>query len=163
MTEDELKEIRASVMRRGDGETGCLRCGVDEWRINGYCSCPCEDLAEREADIARLLEEVERLRNPFIAVADSMPPSGRLVFAAFVNSYGMQRIVRAFWADTRDVEVPEDPYETCDHDEESGIVWLHPGWYEECDGSEDFYAITDEVTHWMPMPESPARAALEGE
>ena len=73
MTEDQkrLEEIkgRLATRHKGDGETSCLRCGADEWRINGYCSCNCEVEDELDDDAVALLEtveaqaaEVERLR-----------------------------------------------------------------------------------------------------
>jgi uncharacterized Zn finger protein (UPF0148 family) len=52
----------------------CKRCGTDEWRQDGYCSCECQDLHEVELDrdasraqCARKDAEIARLE---AAVAD---------------------------------------------------------------------------------------------
>lgn len=39
----------------------CARCGDPEFRINGYCSCECEDLHERELLIGQLRSAIQSL------------------------------------------------------------------------------------------------------
>lgn len=42
----------------------CERCGDEEFRINGYCSCECESLHEREIivrDLVRFIQKVHDL------------------------------------------------------------------------------------------------------
>ena len=39
-------------------EKKCLRCGADEFRINGYCSVYCEDMHEVEQENAALKREL---------------------------------------------------------------------------------------------------------
>lgn len=41
----------------------CARCGADEFRVNGYCSVECEDLAEREDEIKTLKLAGDQLFN----------------------------------------------------------------------------------------------------
>ena len=57
-------------------EKKCKRCGTDEWRQDGYCSCECQDLhevemerdalraqiAEKDAEIARLEKDIMEVR-----------------------------------------------------------------------------------------------------
>ena len=49
-------------------------------------------------------------------------------------------------------------YESCDeYSEEDDDYFVNPGWYERIHNWDDYGAvgITDEVTHWMPLPEPP--------
>jgi hypothetical protein len=41
-------------------ERKCERCGDDEFRINGYCSCECESLHEREIVVRDLVQFIQR-------------------------------------------------------------------------------------------------------
>jgi len=41
----------------------CLRCGADEFRIDGYCSCECRDKHELEIEIEKLREAVKLFLN----------------------------------------------------------------------------------------------------
>ena len=49
-------------------------------------------------------------------------------------------------------------YECCsEYSEEDDDYFVNPGWYERIHNWDDYGAvgITDEVTHWMPLPEPP--------
>lgn len=41
------------------------------------------------------------------------------------------------------------------YDEERDAYIVQEGWWESVEYAENFYAVDDEVTHWMPFPEKP--------
>lgn len=53
----------------------CVRCGADEYRIDGYCSCECRDSDELEREILRLETELDEARAA-LALAKSIILSG---------------------------------------------------------------------------------------
>lgn len=48
-------------------------------------------------------------------------------------------------------------YEACDYDEVTDTYWAHEGWWERIHNWDDYgaVAISDFVTHWMPLPQPP--------
>lgn len=89
--------------------------------------------------------------NPWIAVTTEMPKPGRFVLAAFRNSLGNARVVRAEYSDGRTLQANDE----ADDADEDG--YAPAGWYESNEYEECHWRIDDPVEYWMPLPKSPWR------
>lgn len=107
----------------------------------------------------------------WIPVSERLPESERTVLAFYLNSHGKGRRVRAEYiaAKTKSADDGWDSDEPADYDEQADEYFWPAGWYEVMDNWDDLTHMViheGEVTHWMPLPESPAIAAArkgEGE
>lgn len=119
------------------------------------------------AEIARLTAEVERLEaeRRWIPVTERMPDAGVHVYAAYKNTHGQWRQVRAFWVPKFWLEQPEGPEATfaSDYDETTDNFYWQEGWYEVIDNWDDYSAIRicDAVSDWMPSLPMPTQAQGE--
>jgi hypothetical protein len=124
------------------------------------------DLGEKiESLIDEKDAEIERLKNKkWNSVTDCLPERDFPVIAAFKNSYGYSRVVRATYYRENQLELDcdSDPWDGCTHNAESDMWYAAPGWYEENELEETHWRICDKVTHWMPLPDYPIEAG-EGE
>lgn len=89
-------------------------------------------------------------------VKNEMPAPGIPVIA-YVPSYGgggHGRRIRATYAAPKTLLQADE----CDggiYDEETDEYYCEEGWYEDNEYDEVHWAVTDPVTHWMPLPEPP--------
>lgn len=91
----------------------------------------------------------------WISVADELPEPGRPVLAAFeYPHHKTKRVIRAQWADRLTLPAA-DADEDCDYSEELDEYFVPPGWYETNEMEEIHWKVTEEVTHWMPLPAPP--------
>lgn len=93
----------------------------------------------------------------WVSVAERFPASGVTVMAAYQNSLGNWRRIRAQWVAEKSVESSPES-EIGEYDEETDTYYDPSGWYEAIDNWDDFTAVAvyqGEVTHWMPLPASP--------
>ena len=97
----------------------------------------------------------------WIAVGERLPESERTVLAFYLNSHGKGRRVRAEYIapkskgadDGWDCDCPAD------YDEVTDQNYWPAGWYEVIDNWDELTHMVineGEVTHWMPLPASPA-------
>ena len=94
----------------------------------------------------------------WIAVTDTMPKPEQNVLAYYENSYGKNRIVRAYHVPKNCMEIIDFDYwddRDLDYDEEKDIYYCPEGWYESNEHEEVNWRIDEAVTHWQPMPEPP--------
>lgn len=93
----------------------------------------------------------------WVKCSDQMPPAGVPVLA-FVPSYiggGKSRRIRAHYAPPKTLE----QHWECDcgeYDEETDKYYCEEGWYETNEYEDVHWAVVDDVTHWMPLPEPPS-------
>lgn len=104
----------------------------------------------------------------WIPVSERLPESERTVLAFYLNSHGKGRRVRAEYiaAKTKSADDGWDSDEPADYDEQADEYFWPAGWYEVMDNWDGLTHIViheGEVTHWMPLPESPAIAAARQE
>ena len=79
---------------------------------------------------------------------DTAPKDGAIILVLYKNELKKNRIVRASWFDTDDIEQWEDPDQS------------EPGWYERSEVYEELEdgmvsPVMGEPTHWMPLPKTP--------
>lgn len=61
------------------------------------------------------------------------------------------------WEDWDDYTEEDFPYTEADN--ENGIVWLRPGFYQsvDCEKCDGYWSSPLPVTHWMPLPSVPSQ------
>lgn len=92
--------------------------------------------------------------NKWILTKDELPENSKHVIVAYRNELGMPRRVRAIYE--RKFEIVIDDYDNgCYYDEKDDEYYLKEGWYESCDGSENYYDIECEVLCWCGLPKLP--------
>lgn len=94
-------------------------------------------------------------KSQWISVKERLPEAETDVLAFFINEYGKQRIVRAFYAPRFTVEDGYDnEYEASEYDDKKDTYYLKEGWYEHNEHEEINWFIYN-VTNWMELPEPP--------
>ena len=99
--------------------------------------------------------------NDWVKCSDQMPEPGVPVIA-YVPSYGgggHDRRIRAAYAAPKTLPLHIDA-EGGEYDEETDTYWCEQGWYETNEYEECHWAVTDEVTHWMPLPPPPVATEI---
>ena len=93
----------------------------------------------------------------WISVGERMPGPGVNVLFGYRNSLGKWRTVRGHHSPLHTVDAAM--WEDGSDDTEDGS-FEPEGWWEEPVESETLNFVSDDVTHWMPLPAAPAQ---EGE
>ncbi len=100
----------------------------------------------------------------WIAVEQQLPKPGEHVLAVFRYSSGSQRVIRAMHAPHHTLS--EDDWGEfitgADYDEATDTTYWPEGWYECNENEETHWHVTEEVTHWMPLPAPPAAHGIGG-
>ncbi len=102
----------------------------------------------------------------WISVKDRLPENEQDVIICaerrhYSNPNGFIRIVaKAFYTDGKhDTEhtayVWNNDYIDMEYDDENDAFLIPEGWWESIEYGEEFSAVSDFVTHWMPIPEPP--------
>jgi hypothetical protein len=96
----------------------------------------------------------------WVPVTNSLPTHGRKVIAYYLNDLGKGRTVFAkhiekFKDCADDYDIDADVDEDWFDMDESGTSWVPEGWYEETETHEQCLKLSNEVTHWRPMPKAP--------
>jgi hypothetical protein len=89
----------------------------------------------------------------WINVADQMPGPGVTVLFGYRNSYCKWRTLRGHYSPLHTIEANDWDHGMPDETEDGSFE--PEGWWEVPVESETQNYVTDEVTHWMSMPESP--------
>ena len=100
----------------------------------------------------------------WIACADRMPESGRTVLAYYLNSFGNDRRIRAQHVKAWTILAEDYDTECVEYSEQEDADYLLEGWYECIDNWDEYYRVQvneGPITHWMPLPPSPAAKAGE--
>lgn len=133
-------------LRTQAGETGWrsdYQIGLDNGR------------AENAASITELEAQLQRYQ--WQPIESGLPQSGATVLACYKNSNGHLRRIRARWIAAKSCEASQDS-DFGEYDEVSDTYYDPEGWYEQIDNAVDYSAmfVSEEVTHWMSLPEAPA-------
>lgn len=97
----------------------------------------------------------------WISVDERLPDAGHCL-ATYRNSHGKLRIIRAKYARQFEVDAGDEAIDNgnCEYNDEDDTFYLKAGWLECIDNWDDYssvYVTEGEVTHWMPLPPSPAK------
>jgi hypothetical protein len=117
-----------------------------------YCAAAIRELATKEAAAAVAPSQ-------WISVEDRLPE--KYCLAAYVNSAGRHRIIRAMHVKQYEIEATGDDCYS-EYREEDNTEYLKPGWYECIDNWGEYsscFVNEGTVTHWMPLPEAPQKSA----
>lgn len=89
-------------------------------------------------------------------IESGLPQSGVTVLICYKNSHGNLRRIRAQWIAAKSYESSEYS-DFGEYDEASDTYYDPEGWYEQIENAVDYSAmfVSEEVTHWMPLPEAP--------
>jgi|SRR3990172_2381540 len=92
----------------------------------------------------------------WIKCSDKMPDAGVPVLAYVPNFCGgdRSRRVRAQYAPPKTLEQSPDA-DGGEYDEATDTYYCEEGWYETNEYEDIHWAVSDAVTHWMPLPEAP--------
>lgn len=127
----------------------------------------CFDTEEEWNALQDAVNRGNRIR--WISVKDRLPENEKavLAYAETRKESGEIRghVVKAFYTNgkyhTEDSVFEWDTDYLCDrlrYDPENDQYYVPEGWWESVRYSDEFSAIDDFVTHWMPMPEPPKGA-----
>lgn len=91
-------------------------------------------------------------------IESGLPEAGRNVLAFFrYASTGKGRRVRAMYAPH--LSLSEDDWGDfqgdTDYSDETDLTYWPEGWYETNECEETHWKLTEEVTHWLPLPAEP--------
>ena len=100
-------------------------------------------------------DRIEAMR--WVSVDERLPDPGKLVQFYWVNSLGNGRSSIGEFDPGFTRECHEEYLEWDDDtvDWRDEVPYRKPGWYDEPSAGEYYYAVTDPVTHWMPLPAPP--------
>ena len=102
----------------------------------------------------------------WISVKDRLPENEQdVIICAKRRHYSNQNcfiriVAKAFYTDGKhDTEHTayawNNDYIDMEYDEENDAYLIPEGWWESIEYGEEFSAVSDFVTHWMPMPQPP--------
>ena len=155
------REEAIKVLKKNRPGADPRRCGLE--------LCTAVDVAIsalREQEIAKdtnVLSNCCKNGNSWISVEERLPEAEkevRVLCKASWNSKWRYQC-QAFYVPKGTLREASEygwDYECCDeYSEEDDDYFVNPGWYERIHNWDDYGAvgITDEVTHWMALPEKP--------
>lgn len=133
-----------------------------EYYLGGNLMCT----RELARDAMEYINELEAKAPRWISVKDRIPDNEVDVMVCVTRKHYsdpskyIRFVAKAFHTDGRtNTEDSQYIWDTenidMDYDEESDAYVIPEGWWESVEYSEEFSAIDDFVTHWMPLPEAP--------
>ena len=152
----EYEESQAWV-RKWASDCGRLEKELAE--VKRDCAGMCQVVRDRDAELAEVRKDAE-----WKLVTEELPKSGVPVLAFFKNTYGHGRRIRAYYYPKFTKEDDGDYTGDSEYDEVTDGCYWPEGWYEANECEEINWHVSENVTHWMPLPAGPIDAALsEGE
>lgn len=108
----------------------------------------------------RLIKQLNAMNNNWISIKEKLPDTKQRVLVSFTTSSGKySSITCADYIAPRSVleedYMSDDYVGQGDYDDENDCYWTASGFYEWSYESEVNWKLSEEVTHWMPIPESP--------
>lgn len=102
------------------------------------------------------------LARGWIPVEDAMPPNGLRVMFTWENSLGKRRTALGRYVSRHTIAEydEETDGETNDYDAETDTHYAREGWHEVPVEGEQYYIVSDKVTHWQVLPETPEQEVL---
>ena len=119
-----------------------------------------KDTAENKRPTARIAELEAGQR--WVPVGERLPTAQRRVMAFYKTDTGKARYELACYIPPKSV-LSEDFLDSdyCDgvkeYDEENDCYWVVEGWWESSWEADTNWKISENVTHWRPLPQPPAR------
>lgn len=141
------------IQSAGDGLMAKIRQTIDLLQ---------EAAAERDQLKASVAELEGKAAPVWTSVAERLPDSAKPVLAHYLNSHGMNRIIRAMCVGRLTIEQDDlsDPDTSCvEYCEQDDCYYLLAGWYElinNWDGDASIAVNEGVITHWMPLPAAPS-------
>ena len=108
----------------------------------------------------------ENLQGQWISVKDRLPDNEQDVLVCVEREHYakpgqyIRFVTKAFYTDGRSYTEDSAYYwDDCnfEYDERLDSYIIPEGWWETADYIEEFRAVSDSVTHWMPLPELPKK------
>lgn len=82
-------------------------------------------------------------------------PHMRKIMVSYLNALGKRRVVLACYYNAKALEMHDDYQDVGEWDEASGTLFSPEGWYEEHESDEPLMPLSEDPTHWMPLPSAP--------
>lgn len=115
-------------------------------------------MADHLPDARKMAGEDEQpVVKAWVPVSERLPDPGLPVIACVVDRHGTKwrRRIRAQYAPPLTLEMSDDCADEGDYDDATDTLYCKAGWYEDNEYEDTHWLVTDEVTHWMPLPDFP--------
>lgn len=145
----ELRAVLARLLRAVEAGADTDERNVIEYEEHEY-----DELMEAEKQARAALAPSETGSVDHWQPIDTAP-KGRKVIVHYLNPLGNARVVMARYYPQHTLEMDDDPGETGDYDEASGVIYAPEGWYEEHDSDEPILPLGGVPSHWTAVPAPP--------
>lgn len=136
---------------------GCLY-GIDAEKVESDC------VDALLKDALAYIQQLEAAQQKWISVDERLPDNEQdVIICAKRRHYSdtsrfIYIIAKAFYTDGKhDTEhtayVWSDDFVDMEYDEKNDAYKIPEGWWESVEYEDEFCAVSDFVTHWMPLPE----------
>ena len=105
--------------------------------------------------VSDIIRHIQSLWDGWIPVLERLPENEQNVIWTFKNSIWNSRVIRCFYARKYEVEMWDDPWDFWEYNEEKDEYYLPEWWYESNEYEEINYKVSDEITHYQPLPLPP--------
>lgn len=102
---------------------------------------------------------MEEIFKNWISIKEKLPESQQRVLGFYTNKYGKTRIEIVCYIPPKEVLAEdflnEDADDCKEYDEQKDCYWVTEGWWESSWESDTNWKISENITHWMPLPKLP--------